>query len=84
MIPRIFTQKHEKLEFHPWMKIFYPWIFSSMEKMMDDSFICECHPSQPAGVRLTIKKGTPKIPSKSIFPHPNRYEFRQSATVNFF
>ena len=26
MIPRIFTQKHDKLKFHPWIKRFYPWI----------------------------------------------------------
>ena len=24
MIPRIFTQKHDKLRFHPWMKRLYP------------------------------------------------------------
>ena len=28
----------------PWMKKSYPWIkVSSMEKMIDDYFICGCH-----------------------------------------
>ena len=47
MIPRIFTQKHDKLKFHPWIRKFKlwmkksdPWIrVSFMEKMIDDFFI---------------------------------------------
>ena len=33
--------------------------------------------AQRAGARLTQKKGASKIPSKSIFPYPNRYISRQ-------
>ena len=30
---------------HPWMEKSCPWIeVSSMEKMMDNYFICGCHP----------------------------------------
>ena len=35
MTLRIFTQKHEKLNFHPWVKRFYQWI---------KFFICQNHP----------------------------------------
>ena len=43
----------------------------------EQTHLSELWGSQRAGVRLTLKKGTPKIPSKSIFPYPNRYIFRR-------
>ena len=37
MILGIFTQKHDKLKFHPCIEV------SSMEKMIDDFFVCGHH-----------------------------------------